>query len=381
MVRKILVILFVIIINTRNIKVTYVNFENNLNENKSLIKESFIRLRTKSIFDSFSSISTGSGSFRSGWGNVISNAITLAFPSSCVGQLLNIGYVSNEYDEDDYPYNPICGAQSQSNNLCFPGTSKVVSRDRGEIMMKDLEVGEYILTRDIKTMEFKYSIVELMLHNDKNMYIEDEWVVVEYLGMKEPLIISPDHFVFIRMLGSEPHEGNCLVESLENLITGIYNTFIYTDNYVLESIIARNLREGYSIVVSNSKYNISWITKVGIVSQKNNVNYDSHNYFGRFAPLTSNGYLIVDGVLVSSYSKPYPWKFELINPTHGLINVLIKPFIFIEQNFKDIMNKSRHYINFLIKHLPYISKSKKYTFDNTTPLSLEIARAITSLIW
>ncbi|KAH8739970.1 hedgehog-type HINT domain protein [Cryptosporidium ryanae] len=370
MIRIISVILFGIIINN----------EHNLYERNLLNEENFLRLRTKSIFDSFSMASTGPGSFRSGWGNVISNAISLTFPSSCIGQLLNIGYVSNEYDEDDYPYNPICGAQSQSNNLCFPGVSKVISRDKGEIMMKDLEVGEYILTRDLKTMEFKYSVVELMLHKDENMYIEDEWVVVEYLGMKKPLIISPDHFVFIRMLGNEPHEGNCQIESLINIITGTYSTYIYTNKQEIESIVARNLREGHSIIVSDSKYNISWITEVRIINKHNNTGYGENTYFGRFAPLTSSGYLIVDGVLVSSYSKPYPWSFELINPTHKIVNFIIKPFIFIENNFKSLISKSRSHIEFLIKYLFHIFHFKKYLFDHTTPLSLEIIRAITSLI-
>ncbi|KAH8582365.1 hedgehog-type HINT domain [Cryptosporidium sp. chipmunk genotype I] len=335
---------------------------------------SFIRVRTKSIFDTFSGASAGGAGFKSGWGNVISNTISLTFPSSCVGQLINIGYLSNELDEDDYPFNPNCGAQSQSNNLCFPGNSLVVTRERGEIALEDLKIGEHVLIRDLSTMELKYSKVEIMLHKDKNLYLDDEWIQVEYLGMEKPLVLSPSHLIFIQYLGENPHEGNCYYPNqIENVI-GTEVTPQLEKKKNLSSIQAKDIKVGDSVIIY-SKERISWVTRVSLIS---NIKSNQKDYVGRYAPLTADGYLIVNGVLVSSYSKPFPWPMDLLNPSHNLIDLLARPFINAEIRFKKIFDYTRNEIS---KILRFISNfSSKYTFDQSIALSLEVIRAISLLV-
>ncbi|KAJ1611774.1 signal peptide and hedgehog-type HINT domain-containing protein [Cryptosporidium canis] len=337
---------------------------------------SFIRVRTKSIFDSFSGISAGSGGFRSGWGNVISNAISMAFPSSCVGQLINIGYLSSELDEDDYPYNPNCGAPSQSNNMCFPGNSLISTRERGEIELKDLSLGEHVLVRDFKTMELRYSKVEIMLHRDENLYISDEWIQVSYLGMRRPLVLSPNHLLFIHSLGENPQDGGCHEPDQIKSALGIEKTPPLERRMNIYSIQAKDIMVGDSIIV-DSKRRVSWVTRVSLVSSQGNPS-SSHQYVGRYAPLTTDSYLIVNGVLVSSYSRPFPWPLELLNPSHWLIDLLARPFISMEVRSLVAFEQARDWTRWLLQKVS--SLSSKYTFDHTTALSLEIVRAISLIV-
>ncbi|KAK9171803.1 Hedgehog-type HINT domain containing protein [Cryptosporidium meleagridis] len=358
------------------VKLFWFNKESRKNVDLFLSNTSFIRVRTKSIFDTFSGMSTGGAGFRSGWGNVISNAVSLAFPSSCVGQLINIGYLSNELDEDDYPYNPNCGAQSQSNNLCFPGNSLVITRERGEIKLENLRIGEHVLIRDLNTMKFKYSKVEIMLHKDKNIYLDDEWIQVEYLGMEKPLVLSPNHLIFIQYLGEKPHEGNCYYSSQIEKAIGIEVTPQLEKQKNLTSIQAKDIKVGDSVIIY-SQERVGWVTRVSIISNVNS-NQKNYEYVGRYAPLTTDGYLIVNGVLVSSYSRPFPWPMDLLNPSHNLIDLLARPIVNIEVRFKQIFDYTR---NGVVKILKYISNiSSKYTFDQSIALSLEIIRAISLFV-
>ncbi|KAF7459398.1 hedgehog-type HINT domain protein [Cryptosporidium felis] len=338
--------------------------------------QSLLNLRTRSIFDSFAGVSGGSGGFRSGWGNVISNAISLSFPSSCVGQLLNIGYLSSELNEDDYPYNPNCGAQSQSNNLCFPGNSLVVTRKRGEIEMRSLEPGEEIQVRDLRTMELRFSRVELMLHRDRETYSEDEWVELEYTGMRRPLVLSPNHLIFIQFLGDNPQEGGCFFSSKIEEGLGLETTPLSETKKSLHSIQAKDARPGDSVIIDSRK-RVGWITKVTVKSSLES-KVSGGNYFGRFAPLTTDGYLIVNGVLVSSYSKPFPWPAEILHPTHQLLDLLIRPFLFLETHFQRFPPFFRESITRILKSASKVSS--KYIFDRSIVLSLEAVRAISLLI-
>ncbi|OII75185.1 hedgehog-type HINT domain-containing protein [Cryptosporidium ubiquitum] len=337
---------------------------------------SFIRVRTKSIFDTFSGVTGGNGEFRSGWGNVISNAISLTFPSSCVGQLINIGYLSSELDEDDYPFNPNCGAQSQSNNLCFPGNSLIITKERGEIELKDLNIGDHILIRDLNTMELRYSKVEIMLHKDKNLYFNDEWIQVEYLGMKEPLVLSPNHLIFTQYLGETPQEGNCLNPKLIENVIGVETTPLLEKKRDIYSIQAKDIQVGDSVVIY-SKERVSWVTRVSLISNVKN-KLKEYKYIGRYAPLTADGYLIVNGVLVSSYSKPFPWPMDLLNPSHRFIDLLARPFINAEIHFQKIFEYTKREIKWILRFISSISS--KYTFDQSIALSLEVIRAISLLI-
>lgn len=349
------------------------NSENGIFNHSNL---SFIRVRTKSVFDMFSGKTGENTEFRSGWGNVISNAISLTFPSSCVGQLMNIGYLSSELDEDDYPFNANCGAQSQSNNLCFPGNSLIITRERGEIELKDLNVGEHVLIRDFNTMELRYSKVEIMLHKDKNLYIHDEWIQIEHLGMRKPLVLSPNHLIFIQYLGETPQEENCFNHNPIKNIIGIEVTPLLERKKNLHSIQAKEIKVGDSIII-HSKERVSWVTRVSLISNLKNKLKD-HRYIGRYAPLTTDGYLIVNGVLVSSYSKPFPWPMDLLNPSHKLIDFLARPFINIEIRFKRTFGYIKREIKWILKFISSISS--KYTFDQSIALSLEVIRAISLLV-
>lgn len=337
---------------------------------------SFIRVRTKSIFDSFSSMSGGSTGFRSGWGNVISNAISMTFPSSCVGELINIGYLSNDLDEDDYPFNPNCGAQSQSNNLCFPGNSLVSTKERGEIELKDLKIGEHVLVRDFNTMELRYSQVDIMLHRDENLYISDEWVQISYLGMRKPLVLSPNHLIFIQNLGESPQEGSCFEPNLVKNLIGIEVTPSSESKMDVYSIQAKDTMVGNSVII-DSKERVSWVTGVSLISSPEN-QLKEHKHVGRYAPLTADGYLIVNGVLVSSYSRPYPWPTDLLDPSHRLIDLLVRPLVNIEIRLQRAFGHTMDVIRRVLKKISDFSS--KYTFDQTTALSLEIVRAISLIV-
>lgn len=337
---------------------------------------SFIRIRTKSIFDSFSGVTGGGSGFRSGWGNVISNAISMTFPSSCVGQLINIGYLSSELDEDDYPYNPNCGSQSLTNNLCFPGSSLVTTKERGEIELKDLNLGEHVLVRDFNTMELRYSRVEVMLHKDENLHVNDEWIQVSYLGMRKPLVLSPNHLIFIQYLGESPQEGSCFEPNLVMNLVGVEVTPLSGRKVDIYSVQAKDIMVGDSVII-DSRERISWVTGVSLISSLEN-QLKERKYVGRYAPFTTDGYLIVNGVLVSSYSRPYPWPMDLLNPSHWLIDLLARPFINIEIRLQTTFTYTRNWIKRVLEKIGDLSP--RYTFDQTTALTLEIVRAISLFV-
>ncbi|OII77552.1 hypothetical protein cand_017120 [Cryptosporidium andersoni] len=318
-----------------------------------MINYSFVRLKVKGILSSLQDFD--SQSFQSDWGNVLSASLQVSFPTSCIGDIINMGYVSVEFDEDDYGFNANCDASSETNNLCFPGENIVLSKTRGYIPIKELEIGEHILTFDYKSLKTKYSEVIMMLHNDPNFYPDDNWIIIKYLNVNIPLILSPNHLIFKLDL-SDSQKGDCEIN---------------TNHFKVVSVLAKDIRIGDALIINSiNGIIVSWITDINIYNVK------SQKYLqlkGRYSPLTKDGHLIVNNVFVSSFSKPYQWPVNIIQPNHSFLFKILKPFIFLQninsvyyQIFKSkisynkiriysLLKSSHEYLQIKFYHFLYIS--------------------------
>ncbi|EEA06187.1 uncharacterized protein CMU_019440 [Cryptosporidium muris RN66] len=331
-----------------------------------IINYSFVRLKVKGILSSLQDFD--SQSFRSDWGNVISASLQVSFPTSCIGDIINMGYVSTELDEDDYGFNTNCYANSETNNLCFPGENIVLSKTRGYIPIKELKIGEHILTFDYKSLKTKYSEVIMMLHNDPNFYPDDNWIIIKYLNVDIPLILSPNHLIFKLDLGDFPQKGDCEINT--TIFSHFHNIYINNkiDHFKVVSVLAKDIRIGDALIINSiNGIIVSWITDINIY------NVESQKYLqlkGRYSPLTKDGHLIVNNVFVSSFSKPYQWPVNIIQPNHLFLFKILKPFIFLQIYIYKI-SYIRTLIQYIIKFVSYFSN---YKYDNSIPEILQLLR-------
>jgi ABC-type phosphate transport system substrate-binding protein len=145
--------------------------------------------------------------------------------------------------------------------ICFPADGMVNVQDRGPTMMKDVKIGDYV-----KVNDNKYSMVYSFGHFDEHVvatYLEISWA-----GKlnKKPLLISPDHLVFVEGHGAIPAStvkvGNRLMSN------GTFDTTVT---------------------------NIKSVVRVGA-----------------FAPFTKEGTLLVNDIRVSSYITLQPNASNLV---------------------------------------------------------------------
>ncbi|KAL7065861.1 hypothetical protein ACR3K2_36910 [Cryptosporidium serpentis] len=357
---------FLLIYNAYLWKTIYEIFPKIITNQQVMINHSFVRLRVKGILSSIENFNIQD--FQSNWGNVISTSLQVTFPTSCIGDIMNMGYVSVELDEDDYGFNSNCGSSSETNNLCFPGENIVLSKTRGYIPIKELKLGEYILTFDHKSLKTKYTEVIMMFHNDPNFYPDDNWIIIKYLNVNIPLILSPNHLIFKLDLGNSPQKGDCEINT--NIFSYFHNLYINNkiDHFKVVSVLAKDIRIGDALIINSiNGIIVRWITDINIHNVK------SQKYLqvkGRYSPLTKDGHLIVNDVFVSSFSKPYQWPINIIQPNHSFLFKILKPFIFLQIYIYKIS-----YIKILIQYIiKILSYFLNYKYDNSIPEVLQLLR-------
>jgi hypothetical protein len=173
---------------------------------------------------------------------------------------------------------------------CFPGDTLVETLDRGNIPIAELRKGDLIKTFDLKQQKWSYSRFITYLHSDNK--IVTKYIAIKTSGNKS-LSISPLHLIaklansgFIEFVFAKDLQLNDVIVS-ENEVSGVKEP---QPSY--EKII--ELRETYES--------------------------------GAYAPLTEQGTIAVNSLMVSCYANT---RF------HNFIHLLFQPVIFISKYFSD----------------------------------------------
>eukprot|EP00828_Plagiopyla_frontata_P006397 TRINITY_DN12782_c0_g1_i1.p1 TRINITY_DN12782_c0_g1~~TRINITY_DN12782_c0_g1_i1.p1 ORF type:complete len:283 (-),score=44.05 TRINITY_DN12782_c0_g1_i1:13-840(-) len=176
---------------------------------------------------------------------------------------------------------------------CFPGTSQVLLPNFQTKSLADLQIGDKVLTFDKTTFQF----------------IEDE--VVEFLHYVPPKNNSEKSNSYLKIITDS---GNILKVSKDHLL------FIEDKNSsILTTILAKNLQISdilYGIGLENQIF--GYQQSISAIEELN----ENIQELGEYAPLTSTGSLIVDGIFASSYANLNNQK---------VADLVFSPYIFFQQ--------------------------------------------------
>lgn len=142
---------------------------------------------------------------------------------------------------------------SPSPPACFAADALVSVKNKEEIPMHRLEIGDYVLTHTHGS-SVKYSRVYSFGHRHEN--IVHEFLAISTPVSQEPILVTDNHLVFVAPGRAVP---------------------------------ASNLQVGHPMVASNG--NLTVVTAIERVIRK-----------GLFAPFTFDGTIVVNGVLASTYA-------------------------------------------------------------------------------
>jgi len=175
------------------------------------------------------------------------------------------GYFMCEGDIVEGPlFGPFCPVKldpSEPFPECFPASSTVVVKGSGVVPMKDLRIGDEVLVADSK-----YEPVYSFGHYKPKAAVEMLQITT---SNKSTVRLSRDHLIYV---------------ASRNTTT----------------IPARHVRIGDQLV--NTVGDVIIVTSVKVVPE-----------YGLYAPFTSSGTLIVDGILVSSYATMVPATLEYVS--------------------------------------------------------------------
>lgn len=193
---------------------------------------------------------------------------------------------------------------SSTSTTCFSGETTVFVKDKGQISMKDLEVGDHVLTGNRQN---KYQPIYAFGHYQTTL--KTDYVQVQFVSANEPkkwkklppLEVSQDHLVFL--------QGQKDPVPASTLVVGDELVFAKDD--------------------SGNFTGTARVTKISLV-QRNGV----------YAPLTADGSIIVSGILSSCYISLQP------PPTKNSIKKGAETFVTMNNS----RNKDSIRLSFLSQH-------------------------------
>ena len=150
---------------------------------------------------------------------------------------------------------------------CFPGDSTVVTRERGEVLLRNLKIGEHIRTYENAKLNSSFLFTEVLNFLDEEHNIARSYIRFDTI---DGLFVeaTPSHLIYV------------------------------VNNKNRERIIyAKDIRTGYRLISVKMKDNKILKTNSEVISITRTWKQ------GAFAPLTSKGTLLVNSILVSCYAK------------------------------------------------------------------------------
>ena len=153
--------------------------------------------------------------------------------------------------------------------------------------MSDLKVGDSVLTVD-PNGDYKFSPVILFL--DRATEEKRQFYVIQ-TDSGHSLTLTPSHLIYTKYQSEHEDDLNSYESGLRT--NSINSDSIHDDIESFQAVYASNVREGDFVLVFDSKHGLkpSRILKIETVVQA-----------GVYAPLTTQGNLVVDDVLVSCYA-------------------------------------------------------------------------------
>lgn len=167
-----------------------------------------------------------------------------------------------------------CPTCEKPRSLCFPATSRVLLESGASISMRQLRIGDKLRTLGANG-ETTASEVIAFLH--KETHTQAEFYKLETSG-GNAITLSPQHLIFRK-------------ENFSSPISVIFASEINLGNLLYVS--------------SGSDFQYQEVTRITMVTE-----------IGVYAPLTTQGTMLVDGVLVSCYAT---W------PSHDAAHLAMAP--------------------------------------------------------
>jgi len=155
-------------------------------------------------------------------------------------------YYNDDYDEE-------AGDSPFDESACFSETTTVKVLHHGNVPMKDLRVGDYVLTAN--TM-YPYQRVYAMAHLEPEQWLDYYQIHSTTAYDNKPLQVSEGHLLYVRNKAGP--------------------------------VRADSIRVGDDLLASSSFVTVTGIERIRAK--------------GLYAPLTTDGNIIVDGIVASSYS-------------------------------------------------------------------------------
>ncbi|VDO80339.1 unnamed protein product [Schistosoma margrebowiei] len=253
---------------------------------------------------------------------------------------------------------------------CFPSESKIYKSNGQLISMKDLKIGDYIITQNplnglltntlvfgfldydqhawSPLIEIKYQIHSNLAqqhhhhHQQQQREHQQQQELQEEEQQQNSIYLTEDHLIFI-------YDNTTIVNSNNNNNNNNNSNDINIMNK--KAVFASTVKKGQIIFVYNHLHSNELIqAEIISVELKNSLLINHTQYkIGLYAPITDTGTIIVDNVLVSCFAYISnhqlasfiisPWKF--IYYLLFYINKLIKLFQYNEYNNEiDLINSN-----------------------------------------
>ena len=169
---------------------------------------------------------------------------------------------------------PGCPPCEQPRHLCFPANSRVTLESGENINMRQLRVGDKVRTLGMNGETADSKVIAFLHRAEK---IKAEFYKFETSG-GNALILSPQHLIFRKENSRRP----------------------------ISAVFASEIKLGNLLYTSNgSASEYKAVTRISMVTE-----------IGVYAPLTMQGTLLVDGILVSCYAT---W------PSHDVAHLAMAP--------------------------------------------------------
>jgi secreted trypsin-like serine protease len=163
---------------------------------------------------------------------------------------------------------------------CFPGHSTVFNAD-GPLTMSQLKLGDTILTVDVTSRTLRYDQVIAFLHRDVT---ETLWSFLEVVTESgRTLMLTRDHLVYSSPGISETNDGEPRMVFASQLKVGDY---VYS--FSVEKFRINNSTNGRT---PSTKITADKVVRTGVRYAR-----------GVYAPVTTSGTVVVDGVMASCYA-------------------------------------------------------------------------------
>ena len=168
--------------------------------------------------------------------------------------------------------NPTEASHPSKSGGCFSADSTVMTSDGSRLKLSQLKVGDSVLSVNSASGELEFSPIILFLDRDTK---ETRQFLTIQTESGHSLTLTPTHLIYTST--GDDRQGADAEATAE----------------VMEAVYAKDVQEGDFVLVHDS---------LGLIKAVRVTHVEARVHSGVFAPLTSAGNLVVDGVVASCYA-------------------------------------------------------------------------------